>query len=114
MALALVASIAPSTTAMAPATAAATPTTAIVSFARFVDRQGPPVLDDAVQGVDGGLGILLAREVHEGEAARLTGHAIGHHVDLDYVPAAIGAQAPQCFFVGIEREIADVNPSSHC
>jgi hypothetical protein len=111
-------SIPPSTAtvapAPAPAAASATATaTAIVPLAGFVDRQRSPVLHDAIERVDGRFGVLLAGEVHEGETARLPRHAIGDHVDLDYVAAAIGAKTSQCFFVGIERQIPDVNPSSH-
>src|SRR5258708_21179927 len=103
-------SIPPSTATVAPAPAAAAASaaaaaTAIVPLAGLVDRQRSPVFHDAIERVDGAFGVLLAGEGHEGEAARLPRHAIGYHVDLDYLAAAIAPNTSECFFVVIARPI---------
>src|SRR5262249_54640058 len=72
--------------AAAAAARAATPAAAATArraLASFVDRQRAAVQILAVQGADGGLSLLIARDVNEAEAARLTGHPVGHDLDTE-------------------------------
>src|SRR5690242_4201519 len=65
--------------AVPPAAAGAAPP-ALGPGLGLVDRQRPPARVLAVEGLDGGLGLLVAAHLHEAEASRLAGLPIRDHL----------------------------------
>jgi hypothetical protein len=72
----------------AAATAAAPPN----ALTRFVHRQGPAPVLDAVQLSDGAVGVSLAAHFHEAEASRTPGFPIRDQPDLGHRPAVLREQ----------------------
>jgi len=90
------AAVAATTSPAATTTAAESATTTATAAPRlaltgFVDSEGPTVERLTVQLGNGALRIFLARELDEGEPARLACHSIGHDADADYFAPTGGA-----------------------
>jgi hypothetical protein len=103
--------------ALASATAAATAATAAATataraFLGFIDSELPPVEIDAVHCADRAFGLAARAHGHESKATRLTGHTIGHEVNIDHI-AVGGKGIAQRLLGGMKRKIANVQTISH-
>src|SRR5205085_967578 len=92
------------TAAAAVAAAPRTPTAAaaVLPGLGLVDGQGPAADDLAVEGGDGGLGLLVAAHLHEAEPLGPAGLAIHDH--LGRLHGAVGSE--QLLQGGVRRVVA--------
>jgi len=83
------------------------------ALARFVHRQRATIQILAVQGFDGGMSRLIALDVNEAEAARLTGHPVGHDLDTDGLDARALERSAHAVLGGMECQVPHVQSLAH-
>jgi len=82
-------------------------------LAGFVHGQGPAADLGPVQGRDRAAGVRLAAHLHKCEAPGASGVAIHDDLHLGHLASILLEQAAQLRLIHIERQISDIQPSSH-
>src|SRR5205085_6315423 len=101
----------------AAAATAASPATASAESAfrlrpRFIDDKRPTVHLLLVELSDGFLRLIVARHLHEGEAARAARRHVPHHADVVDL-AGPAEELRQLLFRGRVGEVSDVESPAH-